>query len=440
MWNIFKQCIRPQSLMRPTFVSSVTQIVSIIIFLNVITIPTKANSQELERKQVSFFNGNNTDVIQIKIINHDLLLLINEEKNISFTVSGLAHGYLSTLELLLISSDNNIQPNITNISVPIYNYTQENQVLIKPVLNGHALLVLNTIYTNMTDTSESFVRLSVHYSASLDIFSNIVGWAYFIAWSISFYPQIYLNWKRKSVIGLHFDFLTLNVLGFLVYSIFNIGLYYVSEIKSEYFHIHPYGVNPVQLNDVIFSVHALCACIILILQCIIYERGDQKISRTARSLLGTFIISSLVMLILGLTSVILWINFLYFLSFIKLFITLIKYIPQAYYNFLRKSTSGWSIGNIILDFTGGSLSICQMLILAFNYNDWSSIFGDLTKFGLGIFSIMFDIFFMVQHYILYKDKEDYVNLAEASIGASSNFADSQVQASYGSIKDTNQSD
>ena len=32
-------------------------------------------------------------------------------------------------------------------------------------------------------------------------------------------------------------------------------------------------------------------------------------------------------------------------------------------NFRRKSTVGWSIGNILLDFTGGSLSIIQVIIM-----------------------------------------------------------------------------
>ena len=36
-------------------------------------------------------------------------------------------------------------------------------------------------------------------------------------------------------------------------------------------------------------------------------------------------------------------------------------------------------------------------------DDWKSIFGDPTKFGLGAFSICFDILFMIQHYILYRN-------------------------------------
>lgn len=35
-------------------------------------------------------------------------------------------------------------------------------------------------------------------------------------------------------------------------------------------------------------------------------------------------------------------------------------------------------------------------------DEWRLIFGDPTKFGLGVFSIVFDIVFMVQHYCLYR--------------------------------------
>jgi hypothetical protein len=38
----------------------------------------------------------------------------------------------------------------------------------------------------------------------------------------------------------------------------------------------------------------------------------------------------------------------------------------------------------------------------FHLDDWTSIFGDPTKFGLGLFSVVFDIFFMVQHYVFYR--------------------------------------
>jgi cystinosin len=64
-----------------------------------------------------------------------------------------------------------------------------------------------------------------------------------------------------------------------------------------------------------------------------------------------------------------WLDFLYTCSYIKLAVTLTKYIPQAYLNYRRKSTSGWSIENILLDFTGGVLSMAQMMFNAYNYSE-----------------------------------------------------------------------
>ncbi len=46
--------------------------------------------------------------------------------------------------------------------------------------------------------------------------SAIVGWLYFFAWSISFYPQIYLNYVRRSVVGLSLDYVSLNIIGVVV--------------------------------------------------------------------------------------------------------------------------------------------------------------------------------------------------------------------------------
>ncbi|XP_037049221.1 cystinosin homolog [Bradysia coprophila] len=84
----------------------------------------------------------------------------------------------------------------------------------------------------------------------------------------------------------------------------------------------------------------------------------------------------------------------------------------AVLNYRRKSTVGWSIENILLDFTGGMLSMLQILLNGYNYDDWVSIFGDPTKFGLGLFSVCFDILFMVQHYGLYRHSRKTVKKDE----------------------------
>lgn len=42
-------------------------------------------------------------------------------------------------------------------------------------------------------------------------------------------------------------------------------------------------------------------------------------------------------------------------------------------NFVYKSTEGWSIGNVLLDFTGGCFSLLQMFLQS--YNNGESISG-----------------------------------------------------------------
>ncbi|CAF1011873.1 unnamed protein product [Adineta ricciae] len=266
---------------------------------------------------------------------------------------------------------------------------------------GHLIVIPQSSQVNLSSTVD-FILIDIARSRVTDVFIQIVGWIYFIAWSISFYPQIILNFQRRSVIGLNFDFLALNILGHSCYSVFNLYMYLSSNVQQQYYAKHPHGVLPVLLNDVIFSCHAVFACVVTVIQCLFFDRGNQRVSYVARIIGGVCIVFLLISTIVSTSKHLSTLDLLYFFSYVKLFITIIKYCPQAWMNFKRKSTEGWSIGNILLDFTGGLFSLLQMFLLASNYNDWSSIFGSPTKLGLGLFSILFDILFIVQHYILYR--------------------------------------
>jgi len=295
---------------------------------------------------------------------------------------------------------------ITNVSV----YSGEERTVIR-VSGRHAGYVSvginSTVNEQFYKIDKVFLHITVAHSQALDVFSDVIGWIYFLAWSISFYPQIYVNWTRKSVVGLNFDFLALNLIGFTFYSLFNIGLYFIPAIQDEYHDRYPRQMISVEINDVVFALHAVAVTIFCILQTCIYERNGQRVSWTCRVILCVFGLISLIGLIVVVLHKITWLSYLYIFSYMKLCVTLIKYVPQAMMNFRRKSTEGWSIGNVLLDFTGGTFSIFQMFILAFNTSDWPSIFGNPTKFGLGVFSIMFDILFMIQHYILYRHNSSY---------------------------------
>lgn len=61
---------------------------------------------------------------------------------------------------------------------------------------------------------------------------------------------------------------------------------------------------------------------------------------------------------------------------------------------------------ILLDFAGGVLSLAQLVIDSSFNEDWSGLTGNPAKLLLSNISILFDLLFMVQHYILYSDPKD----------------------------------
>ncbi|XP_058416030.1 cystinosin isoform X1 [Diceros bicornis minor] len=272
---------------------------------------------------------------------------------------------------------------------------------------GQVTVFLHGNHSNQTGPR---IRFLVIHSNVVSIINQVIGWIYFVAWSVSFYPQVITNWRRKSVVGLSFDFVSLNLTGFVAYSVFNIGLLWVPYFKEQFFLKYPNGVNPVDANDAFFSLHAVALTLVVLVQCFLYERGNQRVSWPAIGFLVLSWLFTLVTMIMAAVGATTWLQFLFCFSYIKLAVTLVKYFPQAYMNFYYKSTEGWSIGNVLLDFTGGSFSLLQMFLQSYNNDQWTLIFGDPTKFGLGIFSIFFDIVFFVQHFCLYRKKPGYDQL------------------------------
>ncbi|KXN69505.1 lysosomal cystine transporter [Conidiobolus coronatus NRRL 28638] len=237
----------------------------------------------------------------------------------------------------------------------------------------------------------------------LQFLSQSLGWIYFLAWSISFYPQAILNYKRKSVQGLSIDFLSYNVYGFTCYSIYVLSFYFSSSIQEEYKSRHDGKANLVKINDVFFACHALLLSSIQLYQTFIYKRdSNQQKSQFASYVICGFNFIVFTTLIATFYGFIKALDFLYIISYIKVATSLIKYCPQAFINYKRKSTIGWSIHNILLDFTGGILSIVQLVLDAFIQQDWGGILGNPVKLFLGNTSIIFDILFITQHYVLYR--------------------------------------
>lgn len=188
--------------------------------------------------------------------------------------------------------------------------------------------------------------------------SNILGWTYFLAWTVSFYPQLLLNYRQQTTEGLSLDFELLNFLGFLFYTAFALALQTAPSIQQAYRNQNDGHENKVTIQDVVFAGHAVLITAVTIAQMFYYDGFDPKRKRLSRPIslvvLGLLATTVLALTVAGARGAKPsdWLDFLYILSYMKLFITIIKGIPQAYLNYIRKSTSGWSIHNILCDFTG----------------------------------------------------------------------------------------
>jgi cystinosin len=251
----------------------------------------------------------------------------------------------------------------------------------------------------------------------LHLISNIIGWVYTALWSFSNFPQIVLNYRRSSVAGWSVDFQALNTLGFTFYSLYvGFGMYFQHKWDLT---------RSIVLQDVLFAVICGTSVYILFFQTFIQYR---------RTMTGTihviyrFIMFGIVLIasynvFLGINDKIPWFSkeetayaysVIQFLGYSKSFISLIKYIPQAYLNYQKKSVK-IAVSNYVLDLLGGTCSFLQMFINGFaepnpdGSPDFSHIFSNIPKLLLSLESVFFDIVIISQYFWYKKNTERLEN-------------------------------
>lgn len=274
--------------------------------------------------------------------------------------------------------------------------------------------------------------------------SALFGWVYTLCWSLSFYPQPLLNARRRSTAGTTVDFPFINCLGFLSYLLSTAALRYSATVRAQYAARH-HGLEPaVAVNDIAFAAHALLLSLITLSQYLLPrlwwrpsgDLGEQErllgsdalapspLPRRSASRPSSFIVGLMAGCVAGVAIVVglvllstswAWLDVVYALGYVKLVVTLVKYSPQVLANRRNRSTSGWSIAQILLDFSGGLLSIAQLLVDSLRQGDWSGVTGNPVKLALGNVSMAYDVIFIVQHYVLYGEKKDDEEAAEASV-------------------------
>ncbi len=126
----------------------------------------------------------------------------------------------------------------------------------------------------------------------LEIISQIFGWIYTVLWSLSFYPQPILNFRRKSTSGTTIDFPLINILGFVAYFTSNAAFLYSPIIREQYA-LRNNGLTPtVDFNDLAFAGHAVILCILTYTQFFPWIWGFDKKgrpgngARTSKGIMG----------------------------------------------------------------------------------------------------------------------------------------------------------
>ena len=235
-----------------------------------------------------------------------------------------------------------------------------------------------------------------------DSLSSIFGWISFVLWSCSFYPQTWQNYCTKSVAGFSVEFAMLNPVGFYFYTIYNLQGLVDPAIGNT---------GTIYTNDLFFAVHAVALASIQFTQIFMYDNGKQKS-------INWYVVAFLCVEFTAIGTVFgielnraatldqNW-GTIRLCGYCKAAITFIKYMPQVYLNWQRKSTVGWSIENVMLDFFGGAFSFSQLVVDSTARG--KPLFGgggdqgfNIVKFLLSIFAMMFDIIFLIQHYVLYR--------------------------------------
>lgn len=204
------------------------------------------------------------------------------------------------------------------------------------------------------------------------------------------------------------EFQIWNISGYLFYTIYNIWGYIVQHNHSKEIS------NSIKPNDIAFTVHGLLMTAAVCVQVILWRKpGTDKVS-------WVHVIMIICMWILAVYNFVLAANdyipyyrisnspYAYsavqFLGFCKGFVTIIKYIPQIWLHYTTKSTKGFAIQNIMLDFGGGLFSFLQMMIDSIDTKDWGHFTSNVPKLVIACVSMFYDVVILIQHFVLYRSR------------------------------------
>jgi cystinosin len=249
----------------------------------------------------------------------------------------------------------------------------------------------------------------------LSISSEIIGWAYTIFFSVSYYPQIAHFVRTKSVKGFSLDGAHMAFISNVLYALYNWAFKLDEGLRNKY-EILFGSENLIQPNDAWFASQASVASFITSTLGLYYSYRENGRVVFNYTLLGkitiafTFIAIAILLILISSNCI----DFIYlFLGFsiIKAIYSVTLYLPQLCTNYRLKSTRGFAIWGVFLDMSGGILSLIQLFIDSSNCeNAGSIIWGNPSKFGIGVWSVFVNSLFIIQ-YVYYDSGKSGYSLA-----------------------------
>ena len=254
--------------------------------------------------------------------------------------------------------------------------------------------------------------------------SNAVGWICSVLWTGSLATLAWSNEKAKSTAGITPDMVLYNLIGLLGWNIF-----------SVYFYVHDELGVPVFIQDICYSTTSYAVVLWFVTQMVRF--GTAPFTLFAKfycMVLFIFVANSAIDTKFGENMP----EFVSVLGRLHLACAVVKYMPQVKYNYVRKSTEGYSIVAVWMDFGGAMLLLLQMFFDGIIRHKWSLMITlNVPKFALCCEVILFNIVYAVQHYILYPGRlplEEKLSSRPASPNNSPHPKRQRIQDSAGLLK------
>lgn len=278
------------------------------------------------------------------------------------------------------------------------------------------------------------------YSAaagSLGVRANIFRKIFYVGWSLRFYPQMLLNFQRKTTIGFSIDSAYFNFLGFFIFFLYCILSFNQTIILGQECAEDP----KVTIVDVYLSGHAFFASGALLGQMYFFDgyryathQGRNSISRKVHLMLSLYIFFNFMYLLMiyfkqtQTPGIVVTVNqWLKSLVYACSFFLVIRYIPQVHRNYHRNQFEGISASAVAMELLGSLALVITIIYDGYQSNIFqddspSARFGQLVtalsnKLALSIvasITVLSGVLLLIQSCILAPDDAFAATLSSRS--------------------------